>query len=159
MPTEIFCPHCQQSFEVNELQSTQQVNCPTCQRLLPTASLPPVVQAVNPYAEAQQAVQARASVFTPSASSPSYDPALRMLLPIDRSLWAIAAGYFGLFSVLCFPAPISIILGVVALRDIKKSNGQKHGAGRAWFGIVMGCLFSILPLVFWLLIAIEQGMR
>jgi hypothetical protein len=65
-----------------------------------------------------------------------------MLIPVGRSVWAIAAGYFGLFSLVCFPAPIALILGIVALRDIKKSGGKKHGIGRAWFGIVMGAIFT-----------------
>jgi hypothetical protein len=65
------------------------------------------------------------------------DPGMRLLLPVGRSPWAIAAGYFGLFSVLCLPAPIAIILALVAIRDIKR-NPQKHGMGRAIFGLIMG---------------------
>ncbi len=63
----------------------------------------------------------------------------RALLPVGRSGFAIAAGYLALFSILLAPAPLAIICGVVAYRDIKK-NPQKHGMGRAWFGIIMGAL-------------------
>ena len=55
--------------------------------------------------------------------------------------WAIAAGYVALFSVLCFPAPIALVLGVVALQDCNKHSLK--GTGRAIFAIVMGSLFSL----------------
>ena len=71
------------------------------------------------------------------------DPAMRMLLPVGRSIWAIAAGYFGLLSILLIFAPFALITGILAIRDIKK-NPEKHGMGRAIFGIVMGTLFSII---------------
>ena len=68
---------------------------------------------------------------------------MRMLMPVGRSGWAIAAGYLGLFSVLVLPAPISIIVSIIAIRDIRRSRGTakvKHGMGRAVFGLVMGIL-------------------
>ncbi|MHC4085648.1 MAG: zinc ribbon domain-containing protein [Planctomycetota bacterium] len=74
------------------------------------------------------------------------DPAMRMILPVGRSGLAIAAGYAGLFSILCFPAPIAIILGILAIIDIKR-HPEKHGMGRAVFALIMGGLFFILPLL------------
>lgn len=71
------------------------------------------------------------------------DPGVRMLLPVGRSGWAIAAGYLGLFSVLgCF-APISLVVSIIAIRDIK-AHPERHGMGRAVFGLIMGILGSIL---------------
>jgi len=67
------------------------------------------------------------------------DPAMRLLLPVGRSLWAIAAGYLGLFSMLCFPAPIAVVVSLVAIRDIRR-HPDRHGMGRAIFGLVMGIL-------------------
>lgn len=67
------------------------------------------------------------------------DPAMRMLIPVGRSGWAIAAGYLGLFSFLILPAPIALITGILAIRDIR-SHPDRHGMGRAIFGIVMGVL-------------------
>jgi hypothetical protein len=64
---------------------------------------------------------------------------MRMLLPVGRSGWAIAAGYAGLFAFAIFPAPLAIILGLIAIRDIKK-HPEKHGMGRAIFGLLAGCL-------------------
>lgn len=70
------------------------------------------------------------------------DAGMRMLLPIGRSPWAIIAGYLGLFSVLCVPAPFAILFGIIAVMDIKK-NPKKHGMGRAIFGIVMGVVCTV----------------
>lgn len=72
-----------------------------------------------------------------SGTSIGDDPAMRVLLPVGQSPHAIAAGYLGLFSLLCFPAPFAILFGVLALRDIKR-NPSRHGRGRAIFGLVMG---------------------
>ncbi len=80
------------------------------------------------------------------------DPAIRMLLPVGRSGWAIAAGYLGLLSLACFPAPLAIITGCIALWDIHR-HPEKHGMGRAIFGIVMGTLASI-PLFVYLALVV-----
>ncbi len=74
------------------------------------------------------------------------DPTVRMLLPVGRSGLAIAAGYFGLVSVLLIFAPLALLFGLLALSDIKK-NPKKLGVGRAWFGIIMGTIFSLFLIV------------
>jgi len=71
------------------------------------------------------------------------DPSMRMLLPVGRSPYAIAAGYAGLFAVIPFFAPIALVLGILAVRHIKR-NPKLHGLGRAWFGLVMGALGTML---------------
>lgn len=66
---------------------------------------------------------------------------MRMLLPVGRSGWAIAAGYLGLFGLVVFPAPLALIISIVAIRDIRKSKGTaspKYGMGRAVFGLIVG---------------------
>jgi len=66
---------------------------------------------------------------------------MRMLLPVGRSGWAIAAGYLGLFGLVVFPAPLALVVSIIAIRDIRKSKGSanpKHGMGRAVFGLVVG---------------------
>jgi len=73
------------------------------------------------------------------------DDGLQYVIPINTSGLAIAAGYVGLISVLCFPAPVALILGILALRQLNK-NPKLHGRGRAIFAIVMGVLFTLLPL-------------
>jgi hypothetical protein len=69
------------------------------------------------------------------------DAVMRALLPVGRSAWAIVAGYLGLFSVLVVPAPLAILAGAIAVRQIRR-NPKLHGMGRAVFGIVMGILGS-----------------
>jgi len=79
-----------------------------------------------------------------------------MLLPVGRSGLAIAAGYLGLFAVLLVPAPFALLLGGLAVRDIRR-HPDKHGMGRAVFGIVMGVLGSIALVV--MLANIASGAR
>lgn len=72
---------------------------------------------------------------------------MRLLLPVGRSGWAIAAGYLGLFSMVVVPAPLALIISIIAIMDIHKSkNAQhpKHGMGRAIFGLVMGLLGTVV---------------
>jgi hypothetical protein len=81
----------------------------------------------------------------PSNTPIGENAGVRMLLPIGRSGWAIAAGYLGLFSVIIIPAPLALIVSIIAIIDIKKSENTKHpkhGLGRAIFGLIMGANFS-----------------
>jgi hypothetical protein len=70
------------------------------------------------------------------------DPAMRWILPVGRSGWAIAAGYLGIFSLLGIFAPFAVITGILGLREIKK-DPRLGGRGRAIFGIVMGGIFTL----------------
>lgn len=82
------------------------------------------------------------------------DAGMRLLLPVGRSGWAIAAGYLGLFSVLLLPAPVSLLVSIIAIRDIRRSAtnpNPKHGMGRAVFGLIMGLLGT--GLLIWVLIS------
>jgi len=72
---------------------------------------------------------------------------IRLLLPVGRSGWAIAAGYLGLFSVLMIPAPICLVVSILAIMDIRKSKSSehpRHGMGRAIFGLIMSVPCTIL---------------
>lgn len=90
----------------------------------------------------------RPGMTPPSSMEPLGENAgMRLLLPVGRSFWAIAAGYAGLFAVLVLPAPIALILGIIAIYDIK-THPKRHGMGRAIFGVVMGAIFTILLLIF-----------
>jgi hypothetical protein len=71
------------------------------------------------------------------------DAAIRMLLPVGRSGWAIASGYLGLISVLLLPAPFALLTGILAVREMRR-NPKAHGMGRALFGIVMGTLGTLV---------------
>lgn len=86
---------------------------------------------------------------------PAGDDGLQYVVPVNTNLLAILAGYAGLVSVLCFPAPVALVLGVLALRDLKQKPEQ-HGKGRAIFGIVMGVIFTVVMLVAATALAIEK---
>lgn len=74
------------------------------------------------------------------------DVALGFVIPHKVSALAVVAGYVGLLSIACFPAPIAIILGILALIDLRKHPGRQ-GYGRAIFAIVMGSIALIVALV------------
>jgi hypothetical protein len=67
---------------------------------------------------------------------------MRLLLPVGRSPWAIAAGYLGLFSVLLAPAPVALLVGLYAVHDIR-THPKRHGMGRALFGVLAGAAGTI----------------
>ena len=101
----------------------------------------------NPVAEgAAFCVKCGAKPNAIRPASATDDPVVKWLLPVGRSGFAIAAGYLALFSVLVVPAPLALLFGVLALRDIKK-HPEKSGRGRAWFSIVFGGLFTILLVI------------
>jgi hypothetical protein len=87
--------------------------------------------------------------YAPQQGSSAPNGCLALVVPVGRSGWSIAAGYFGLLSIMVLPAPLAIWFGVMAIRDIKK-NPEKLGIVRAWFGILAGS-FAILFLVIGLL--------
>jgi hypothetical protein len=70
------------------------------------------------------------------------------LLPVGRSGWAIAAGYFGLLTLTPFAGwffgVFAILCAVVAFRNVGR-DPSLGGQGRATFGLLMGCL----ALTFW----------
>jgi hypothetical protein len=72
-------------------------------------------------------------------SRPGDDAALRWVLPVGRSPWAIAAGYLGIFCILLVFGPLAIGAGILGLRQIKRKP-HLHGKGRAIFGIIAGSL-------------------
>lgn len=71
------------------------------------------------------------------------DPAMRWVLPVGTSGWAIAAGYLGLFSLLCLPGPLAILCGLMAIRELRR-NPKLSGWGRAIFGLVLGTLGTLM---------------
>lgn len=104
--------------------------------------------------------QAAPAYYPPAAAQPQPprpigdDPLMRMVLPVGRSMWAIFAGYLGLLSFLVVFAPFALATGILAVIDIKR-HPEKHGMGRAIFGIVMGSLGSILLAVILVGLAME----
>ncbi len=81
---------------------------------------------------------------SPPRDSLAESAGVRMLLPVGRSGYAIAAGYAGLISIGLFPLGfVAIVLAILALRDMKR-HPDRHGKGRAWFALVTGSIASLL---------------
>jgi hypothetical protein len=95
----------------------------------------------NPY----QAPQAAAY---PDYPPPAYGHArpnqdLELVVPVNVAPLALIAGYLGFASFLCLPAPLALLVGILALRDLA-TRPDKVGKGRAWFGIVTGAIGTLL---------------
>lgn len=73
--------------------------------------------------------------------------AMRILFPVDRSVFAIISGWAALLAILMFlfpvTAPFAIVFGILGIVDIRK-NRDKLGMGRCIFGIVAGSVFSVI---------------
>ena len=70
-----------------------------------------------------------------------------MLIPVGRSGLAIAAGYLGLFGLVIVPAPLALLVSILAIMDIQKSKSTpdpKRGMGRAVFGLVVGVAGTLI---------------
>ena len=97
------------------------------------------------------------TLMQPKPIREEYGLGIRMILPVGRSGWAIAAGYAGLLSILPGVGLLAIIFGILALKDIK-AHPQKHGRGRANFGIVSGLIGSLFSSLFILLPLLLRGL-
>ncbi len=97
-------------------------------------------------------VKCGVSVIPRTSTSASDDSTesqlLRLVIPIGRSGWAIVAGYLGLFSLLPFVGLLAILFGILAVIDIQK-HPQRHGLGRAWFGIIVGAISTVAWFIHW----------
>jgi hypothetical protein len=121
------------------------------------ANLPPVRPQQNPYGE-QPGMNPYA---TPTGYPQPYpypppqdDHAMRWVIPVGTSGWAIASGYCGLLSLaVCFLGPVAIFCGVMAIRETN-ADPNLGGLGRAIFGIVTGLIGTVgLGLMIYVLIA------
>jgi hypothetical protein len=97
---------------------------------------------VHPAAPVYAAAPAGTVLPWGATPAPAPDRSLEVLLPVNRSGLAIAAGYAGLFAILIVFAPIALVLGVLALRDLS-NKPTVGGRGRAWFGVVAGGLGTL----------------
>ena len=112
----------------------------TIRGLIPAQMPPPLP------AGPQNAPPPMAMLYTPPPGYHQPDigqnAGMRMILPVGRSGWAIAAGYLGLVSFVVVPAPVALIISIIAILDIKK-HPDRHGMGRAIFGLIMGILGTV----------------
>ncbi len=134
MPVTFTCPHCGHTTEVADTYVGQTGPCVQCGKMV-TVQGPS-----NPFSDSPSAKR----VPQHPPRSLGEDAAARWLLPVGRSTWAIVAGYAGLLSLGCFPLGfVGVICGVVAIRDIRQ-HPNRHGMGRAIFGIVTGIVGSLM---------------
>ncbi len=131
---KIKCAARPQVVDLAEAQVAGPACCPACGAALqlpagPGVTLEPVRQPMPPMPPPMQ--------VPPPGPSLGDNAGMRLLLPVGLSGWAIAAGYVGLLSIMLLPSPVAILLSIVAIRDIRK-HPDKHGLGRAIFGLVMG---------------------
>lgn len=110
--------------------------CRACGAPLPDQAL------VCPKCGADAGVAKAPPVIGPPIVPPEQTP-LRFVIPVGRSVHAIVAGYLGLFSILLFPAPLALLFGILALRDIRK-HPEKLGKGRAYFALAFGGIFTVI---------------
>lgn len=102
----------------------------------PEGSLPPPVPVQVAYAGPM-----------PQTEDIGQNAGVRMLIPVGRSPWAIAAGYLGLFGLFGgFLAPAAIVAAIFAFREIKR-DPTKHGMGRAITGLVLGVIGTLFLVV------------
>lgn len=80
--------------------------------------------------------------FDPEAARGEADPHLRWILPIGRDPVAIAAGYIAFAGFLIFPAPIALLVGLVAAVRLHRRPGRL-GWARTIFALVIGGLGSL----------------
>ena len=97
-------------------------------------------EAANPYA----APSTPHSPQFPPQQDLADSAAMRMILPVGRSIYAIVAGYLGLLSLAaCFLGPFAILFGILGILDIRK-NPKKSGMVRCIVGIVLGLIGCML---------------
>ncbi len=81
------------------------------------------------------------------STAPSDDGGLGYVIPMNVEPCSTIAGYLGLFSVVfVFLGPFAVILGVWGLRRIA-NDGRVKGKSRAWTGIVLGTIGTLLMLL------------
>ena len=154
MPIDLVCNSCSRVIRAPDDAAGKQVRCPHCQAINEAPQAAELVEG-SPFAGVPGAAS---NPFAPPPPRPVQDlgddAAVRMLLPVGRSGWAIAAGYAGLFAIVCFPAPLAIILGVIAIVHLRR-NPKLHGWGRAIFGLVMGVICTIFLVL--MLVSMAMG--
>jgi predicted RNA-binding Zn-ribbon protein involved in translation (DUF1610 family) len=178
------CTKCEKTLQMREEMAGHRARCPECgavlqipepvldaEEVLPSV-LPAETAAIKESAEKRRPCPMCGEMILAAARKCRYcgeifdetirkdigdDAGIRLLLPVGRSGWAIAAGYLGLISVLVFPAPFALLAGILAIRDMRR-DPSKHGMGRAVFGIVMGAIgtaFLLLGLISFI-VAVSQ---
>ncbi|MCP3905993.1 MAG: DUF4339 domain-containing protein [Planctomycetes bacterium] len=99
------------------------------------------------------------------APLPAGNDAAAFIVPIGVPVSAVISCWMGIVSmIVCFPlGPVALILGIVGLRTIKRSQPEADpttsrplGIARAWIGIITGSIGTLIAVAFVVLIAIGE---
>lgn len=151
------CPACNQTFEEGWLSFCTQDGTTLVEESSPLSEPPPAIAAEQPGAGGWNSPASELSPASPDWRPPQREvpewqppPPPFHAQPQSKNL-ATAAMILGLISVtvgwLCFgpiPGIASIILGAVALSQIKKYPDRVTGTSMAWTGIITGSITVLL---------------
>jgi hypothetical protein len=144
------CPGCGQHISATEAWSGQQIQCPTCQRLLTVPNAPAVGQSIA--ATTAPSVAGLKLGGAPTSQAPSRGTVMPgsgglQQAPKTSGL-AIASLVCGIVSLLCglFLGIPAVICGHMALKRIKAGRSS-GGNGMAIAGLVMGYIMTVVSVV------------
>jgi hypothetical protein len=165
------CPTCNQTFEEDWLSFCTQDGTTLVDDSTSYSEPPPTILASQSPSQSDQATLNLPSSggLNPAWQTPSVSPAWKpppppnYVQPINKSL-ATAAMIIGILSLavgwICLgpiPGVVAIILGAVALSQIKKSPDRIGGRQQAWIGIATGGLTVLIYagiMIFYVIVAI-----
>ena len=78
-------------------------------------------------------------------ASPTYANTIRTILDLSASV-----------QFLC--APVALVIGILALREIKKKGGTKKDKTLAWIGILLGAGYSLFGLLIFIIFSASLWM-
>jgi len=96
------------------------------------------------------------SYGTPPPPPPQYGaPTPQGAQPQGTSVLAIISLVSGIISVLCCSIfvfnIVAVVTGLLALKEINR--GEKTGKGMAMTGLILGAVFLVFSVVYWILVA------
>jgi prepilin-type processing-associated H-X9-DG protein len=142
MPITVVC-ECGQQLTAKDEYIGRRVQCPSCGKELL------ISPAVDPEFGGGSVPKPGGLKHGSGMSGERYDQGA-----LGTSGKAVASLLMGFLSCLCLPGIIGLILGIVALSDIKKSRGRVGGSGLAIGGIVLNSVGMVMVPVLVVLIAL-----
>ena len=168
------CPSCNQSFDEEWLsfctrdgttlvEDASSKNDPPPTMMAPPPEVPKPEQANLSLPAAEYGAPVRPHDEQPMQTEWQPPPPPAYAQPQSQGL-ATASMIAGIASVVCLgpaPAIVAIVLGLVALSQIKKNPDQVGGQGFAWTGVITGgvtvLLYGIIVIFYVIIIIIAAG--
>jgi prepilin-type processing-associated H-X9-DG protein len=151
-----FACSCGKQLQAREEYAGQVVACPVCKQQQTVPSPEGVIEAEAPLEPAPVSRGVRRE--RPDLAEDDYDdrPRRRSVVEMEGSGKATASLVLGILAIPCLCSLLTgipaVILGLMALGDIRRSKGRLGGRGMAMTGTILGGVFSLLSLVlipFW----------